>query len=438
MIVMKFGGSSLADAERIRDAVRIVMLNRARHPIVVVSALGGVTDALLKAAKLATEGKGREAAAYVADRHSSVIRDLGIPLTTVDPELSRLSSILAAVSMLNELTPKTLDEVASLGERMSSRIVAAYMRKEGAGAAAHDAYDIGMITDSRFGNADCLPESMRSIRAALSRQGETIPVVTGYIGKDREGSITTLGRGGSDYTASILGAAIGADEIQIWTDVNGIMTADPRVVKGALSIPKVSYSEASELAFLGAKVLHPKTILPAIEKRIPVRILNTFNPSHKGTVVLREIATKRRVASIACKKGIKSINIYNPNMFLAHGFMKGLFSVFDSFGISIDMIATSNVSVSVTLDEDRDLRGLVRELSSLAQVEIREGRAKISLVGKQVAFIPGLFGRMFSSLDDIRVEMISSSASETNQGFVVKGEDADKAVARLHREFFGR
>ena len=212
-------------------------------------------------------------------------------------------------------------------------------------AAARNAYDIGMLTDSNFGDADVLPETADMIRGAFKPEQGVVSVVTGYIGKDRQGEITTLGRSGSDYTASIVGAAIGAEEIQIWTDVDGVMTSDPRIVKGAMSIESVSYSEASELAFMGAKVLHPKTILPAIEKGIPVRVLNTFNPSHRGTTIVRDIKTRSRLASIACKRRVCVINISTPEMFLAHGFLRRVFEIFDNLGFSVDMVSTSEVNV---------------------------------------------------------------------------------------------
>lgn len=438
MIVMKFGGSSLANAGRIRKAVSIVQSNVGKNPVVVVSALGGVTDMLISAARLALSGRQKKELDAIVDRHMSAVRELGIDPGTVEGDLTELSRIIEGISLLSELTPRTLDKVVSFGERMSSKIVAAHMRAGGMDAQAFNAYDVGLLTDSNFGDADYLPEAEAGIRRALLWRRRGIPVITGYVGRDRDGNITTLGRGGSDYTAAIFGAALNAKEIQIWTDVNGIMTSDPRIVKSAISIGEVSYGEASELAFMGAKVLHPKTILPAVNKQIPVRILNTFNPSHKGTVVLKDIGVKRRVASIAYKKRIKVINIHNPSMFLAHGFMKRIFEVFDSFGVSVDMIATSDVNVSMTLDEGHDIGGLLQELRKMAQVEVRSNRAKISLVGKDMAFIPGLFGKLFSSLRDIRVEMISSSTSEINQSFVVREEDADETIRRLHKEFFGR
>jgi len=438
MIIMKFGGSSVADAQRIRNVANIVKLNKSRSPVVVVSALGGVTDSLITLATHAVENKEKGEFEKLKEKHITAVKALGLQSSVIDADLKELKGIIDSVSLLDELSPRTLDKVVSFGERLSSKIVAAYLSKMGLSAKACNAYDIGLITDSHFGDADYLPEAEGMINKALSRNKNTIPVITGYIGKDKEGEITTLGRGGSDYTASIVGAAINAGEIQIWTDVDGIMTADPRVVKNAKNLEKVSYSEASELAFMGAKVLHPKTILPAIRKNIPVKILNTFNPGHKGTIVLKEISAKKRIASIACKKKIKVININNPQMLLAHGFLKKVFEAFDNNGISVDMVATSDVNISVTLDGKHNIDKVVQQLERIAQVEVFSNRAKVSLVGKNMAFIPGLFGKMFSAIGDIEVEMISSSSSEINQSFVVREEDADKTVRKLHKEFFGR
>jgi len=437
MIVMKFGGSSVADAERIKNVAEIVKSKMGRKPVVVVSALGGATDALISIAKSAQEKKSNGEFAAFFDRHRKAIAELGLKEELIKGDEEELTRLIESISVLNELTSRILDRIFAFGEGMSSKIMAGYMQSIGMPASAYAAYDVGMITDSNFGEADVLPETESLIKGAFGHI-DGIPVVTGFIGKDMAGNPTTLGRGGSDYTASIIGAAIGAEEIEIWTDVDGVMTSDPRIVKSAVSIDRVSYEEASELAFLGAKVLHPKTILPAVNKNIPVRVLNTFNPSHKGTVVLKEIEKGSRVASIACKKGVSVINIYSPNMFGAHGFLKEIFSVFESLKLSVDMVATSEVNVSVTVDEKHDLKRLVNELSKIAKVEIRNNRAKISLVGNDMLLMPDLFGKLFMSLKDIRVEMISSSTSEINQSFVVKQEQADEAVRRLHMTFFGR
>ena len=439
MIIMKFGGSSVADGPRIANVANIVELNADRHPVVIVSALGGVTDSLIHLAKAAGSMERKKTIQELKNRHVSTLKSLGLEEGLLNDDFSKLNDALSEIGSSSKVTEKSMDRVVSFGERMSSKIVAACIRSKGIECAAYNAYDLGMVTDSNFGNADILPETYSAIKREFSRIGKgIIPVITGYIGKDRNGEITTLGRGGSDYTASIIGAATGAEEIQIWTDVNGIMTADPRIVENALNVKEVSYKEASELAFMGAKVLHPKTILPAISKNIPVRILNTFNYRHKGTVVLGDIKTRRRVASIACKRNIKVINIYTPSMFLAHGFLKKVFGIFEDFKIPIDMISTSEINISVTVDQKEDISPAIEELKKIAEIEVLDNRAKVSLVGKNMVIMPRLLGRLFYALDGIRVEMISSSTSEINQSIVVNGQDADKAVRKLHKTFFGR
>ncbi|MHB1829850.1 MAG: aspartate kinase [Candidatus Micrarchaeaceae archaeon] len=438
MIVMKFGGSSVANAERIQNVVNIIRLNIEREPVVVVSALGGVTDSLIKSAELAVEGGETEEIYSIEKKHLAVISSLGISDAGVKKDLQELRMLMKEIAVLGKLTQKTLDRVVSFGERMSSKIIASYMQKTGIAAKAYNAYDIGMLTDSGFGGADIFPRTYGLIAKAMENLIGTVPVITGYIGMDKNGDITTLGRGGSDYTASIIGAALDVEEIQIWTDVDGIMTADPKIVKGAKNITEVSYDEASELALLGAKVLHPKTILPAINKNIPVRILNTFNPGHRGTVVLKDIKKRRRIASITCKKRMTVINIYSTKMSLAREFIGTVFAVIDNLGFSVDIISASDSSVSITIDGDRDTNELVQKLREKASVAVIENRAKISLVGKNMNFTPEQLGKLSSSLSDIRIEMAPSGASDISQSFVVEEKVADKAVIKLHKTFFGR
>ncbi len=438
MIVMKFGGTSVGDAERIKSIAKLVAARKSKSPIVVVSAVGGVTDLLIKIAKsAAAQNLDTEMLDELITRHVHIAHDLGIDRNILQDDIKELERLVKGVSMIGELTPKTLDAIMAFGERSSSKLVAGYLSSIGHNANAYNAYDVGLVTDSNYGSADVLPEAYPIMNRKISKLSG-IPVITGFLGKDKNGIITTLGRGGSDYTASIVGAAVNAKEIQIWTDVNGIMSSDPKIVKKAETLDVVSYSEASELAFLGAKVLHPKTILPAVNKNIPVKILNSMNPKHKGTVVLKNIKKERRVASITCKKRISVVNLHTPSMFLVHGFLKKVFDTVDRLGLSVDMISTSEVSVSMTFDNEHGLDRLVRELKKLSEVELLSNRAQISVVGNNLASIPGIFGRIFSALDGIEVEMISSSASEVNQSFVVQEKDANSSILKLHNEFFGR
>ena len=329
------------------------------------------------------------------------------------------------------------DNFVSFGERFSARIVANYLKSLGINSEAKDAFDIGIIInkESKFEvSKDKYPE----IKEHISKINSVL-VITGFIAKDTKGKITTLGRGGSDYTATILGAAINAEEVQIWTDVDGIMTADPKLVKNPKKLDSVSFEEASEIASLGAKVLHPKTILPAVEKNIPVRILNTFNPKNLGTVVSNNTIKEPRVSSITYKKSIKVINISTPRMLESKGFLRRIFEVFDINNISVDMVSTSEINISVTIDNLKNQRidKAESELKEIGKIDIKENRAIISVVGNKMSHVPNVMSIIFSALNNIDVEMISSSMSEINQSFVIKEEQLEEAVKRLHKVFFG-
>ena len=299
-----------------------------------------------------------------------------------------------------------------------------------------------IITDDNFGSADFLLQptkiNIKKILTPLIKKN-IVPVITGFIGSTKNNQVTTLGRGGSDYTASIIGFCLGASEIQIWTDVDGIMTADPKIVKKARSVELVSYEEASELAVLGAKVLHPKTILPAVTKNIPVRILNTFNPSHKGTTIMQEARKHNYIASIACRKGVKVIDIHDPKMFLMHGFLYKIFKIFDELKISVDFISTSEVSISVTIDGHFNTIKLVERLKDWADVGVKNDRATVSVVGRPSGSAPMICGKIYTLFENkkIDIEMISLGASKINETVVVRQENADNVVKILHKTYFG-
>lgn len=435
MIVMKFGGSSVANAKRIRNAAGIVRSRIDKNPIVVVSALGGVTDSLIEAANESVDGMGLKKVDGILERHYAAIEELGLNPEIIDAEVKQMRSSFDEINAERKLTQKMFDRIVSYGERMSARIMAACLSDMDIQARAYDAYDIGLITDSNFGDADVLPESYARMNK-LVRKIKGTPVITGYIGKDKNGDITTLGRGGSDYTASIVGAAVGAEEIQIWTDVDGIMTADPKMVSTAKSIDIVSYGEATELAFLGAKVLHPKTILPAVEHNIPVRILNTFNPEYKGTLVLGNVNMKSRVASIAYKKQVQVVEISMPMIEQKNRFLQRILEIFENHKVPVDMITTSDVSASITIDGKYRTDALLNDLGKMAIVEVKSNMAKVSLVGHDLAQIPGVKERVSDSLKTVDVEM--RSASKINQSFVVKENRAKSVIKKLHDAFFGR
>jgi len=312
MLVMKFGGTSLGDAERIDTMVRLVRGRLPRRPILVCSAHSLVTDLLLEGAKAASLG--RPDVGPVARREREVVEALRLPMSLIEDDLARLGELFQGLSLLRELTPRSLDHVAAFGERMCVKVVAAVLRRRKIPATAVQADEAGLVTDGKYTRASPLPEAYDNLRRSLAAV-KGVPVVTGFIGRDRDGNVTTLGRSGSDYTATIVGRAVGAEEVEIWKDVDGVLTADPRIVADARPVGQISYAEASELAYYGAKVIHPATIHPALEGGIPVRILNTFDPKAPGTVIVAHRPPGGSlVTSIASKRGIRLVNIVSARM----------------------------------------------------------------------------------------------------------------------------
>lgn len=434
MIVMKFGGTSVGSAERIKKTAQIIKSRLGRKPVVVVSAVTKVTDMLVE---LARGGSRSELIARVRKVHHDVLEGLGLETNLVESDLAELEK--AAKGLGKSADAKTQDLIQSFGERMSSKIVAAHLNDIGIAAKAFNSYEIGMITDDNFGKAEPLEIAYKKLNESIKKQ-DVLMVITGFLGRTKEGDITTLGRGGSDYSASIVGLAISAEEIQIWTDVNGIMTADPRVVTDAKTIREVSFAEASELAYFGAKVLHPKTIGPAIRRGIPVKVLNSFEPENPGTTIVERAKTnKHTIKSLAYKKNITLINVQSIRILGAIGFLAKLFGIFEKYGKSIDMIATSEVSVSMTVDDDSNLDAIIGELKNIANVSISRNKSIICVVGEGMRNTPGISGKTFSTLgrENINIEMVSQGASEINITFIVDGKDAEKAIRALHREFFG-
>ena len=442
---MKFGGTSVGSAERIAAVVDRVRERMGQQPVVVVSALSRVTDLLVRAAHIALAGGSdwENAASEVRSRHRAVVSEL-LPsgpiqdrlLARLDSVVSELRGFLGAVQSLGELTPRTLDAIAAVGERLSFEIVAS---APGGPFQPVDARAL-IVTDESFGRAlPILDETARRVRETLIPiiQSGSIPVLPGFIGSTARGITTTLGRGGSDWSAAVLGACLGAEEIQIWTDVDGLMTVDPRVVPGAKVMPEATFDEAAELAYFGAKVLHPATIKPAIERGIPVRILNSLNPSAPGTLIRgRAEAEVGRPRAVAFKKGISVILISQPRMLMAHGFVARVFEVFARHRAPVDLIATSEVSISLTIDDPASLPLVERDLAELGEVKILTGMTIVSVVGQGFIRQHGLAGRIFQALRDVTIVMISFGASDVNVSFVVEDGEAEKAVRLLHREFF--
>jgi len=433
MIVMKFGGTSVGDAAHIRRVVELVRARLADRPCVVVSAHSGVTDALLDQAHKAVVGKHDLAA--LRERHDKIKAELGVDVPEHEALFQELSDLLRGISLVAESTPRLLDHVASFGERLSVHTVAAALRAAAVPARAVMAYDAGLKTDSRHQRAKPLPESFDAIAGNLAALSE-VPVVTGFIAKDDAGSITTIGRNGSDYSASLFGRALKAREIQIWTDVPGVMTADPRLVPDALPIECMTYDEAAEIAFCGGKVLHPATLQPAVEADIPVRVLDTRNPTGPNTVICRDVPPSRPVVrTVVQKRGICLVNIVTPRMLGAHGYMAKVFDAAARHEVALDMLATTEISVSATVEDDRRrLPALLAELQQLGDVTIDRQVAAVAVVGHAVGESPATIGAIFSTLarEGIALRMISMGARRTNVGIVVGEADTARAVKALH------
>jgi len=433
MIVMKFGGTSVGDAAHIRLVVELVRARLKDGPCVVVSAHSGVTDELLDQAHRAVAG--RHDLTALRERHQRVCDELGVTVPEHDGLFQELSDLLRGISLVAETTPRLLDHVASFGERLSVHAVTAAFRRAGIEAEAVMAYDAGLRTDSRHQRARPLPESFDAIARSMAGR-DKLCVVTGFIAKDPAGSITTIGRNGSDYSASLFGRALHASEIQIWTDVPGVMTADPRLVPDARPIECMTYDEAAEIAFCGGRVLHPATLQPAIEKEIPVRVLDTRNPDGPNTVIWREVPPSRPIVrTVVQKRGICLINIVTPRMLGAHGFMARIFDAAARHEVALDMIATTEISVSATADDDRrHLPPFIAELEKFAEVTVDRQIAAVAVVGHAVGESPSTIGAIFSTLarEQIALRMVSMGARRTNVGIVVAEHDTAHAVQALH------
>lgn len=456
MVVMKFGGTSVEDAAAMKNVIEIVrrewqVSQRAGNgaPLVVTSACAGITNKLFALGELAASGKRAEAKdtlKAIKTHHQKLMSEL---LSGNAPSLGErvgelfddLSSIVKALDVIGEITPRLLDTIASNGELLSSLILAEAMREAGLPAEWADARQT-LCTDNNFGKAQPLqPQTEERAQAQLLpllRSGKVV-VTQGYIGATLQGQTTTLGRGGSDYSASIFGAALRAESIQIWTDVDGVMTSDPRLVPEAKRLKVMTFREAAELAYFGAKVLHPSTIRPAVQQNIPVYVLNSKRPHIEGTLITSSIQSfDGMVKSIAHKKGQVIINLTSTQMLDAFGFLYKVARIFAEAETPIDMISTSEVSISLTIGDTTRLARIERELSEIAEVDIERNVAIVCVVGDNLRAAPGIAGRIFSTLaaSGINIKMISQGASEINIGFVVAEQDAPKAVQALHHEFF--
>ena len=440
MIVMKFGGTSVESAQAITRVAGIVRARLDRKPVVVVSAMGKTTNKLLAIAADAVAGELRPALDKLSELREFHLRESsGLDVNDiVEAHFEDLDALVRGLAVMRELTPRATDAISAYGERISSLIVAAHLRRCGIDAAHVDSRSV-IVTDRRHTQAAPLfEETNRRLRETLAPMlDHLVPVMGGFIGATEDGVTTTLGRGGSDYTASIVGAGIGAEEIQIWTDVDGMLTADPTILPGAYRVKVCSFTEAAELAYFGAKVLHPATVLPAIEKNIPVRILNSRRPEVEGTLIVSDPPPcSTPIRSIACKRNITLWNIVSTRMLMAHGFLRRIFEVFDRYETPVDMLATSEVSVSLTIDNTRSLDAIRTELETFAEVSIEQNQAIVCLVGENIRRCDNVSARAFTALDGIRPRMVSQGASQLNLSMVIAASDLQRAVESLHGEFF--
>jgi len=450
IVLMKFGGTSVEDAAAMRRTAAIVRgrVEKGLQPIVVVSAMAKVTDQLLAAAAAAGICDKAGALALSARLRSRHLETAAALLTTpalstlqsvIQHEFDALDDLLRGIIAVGELTPRTTDLVVSFGERLSSQIVAAAFAANGLNGTHLDARLV-IITDDQYGKAvpqeDLIEQRMLEHALPLVEQG-LVPVMGGFIGSNEKGITTTLGRGGSDFSAALAGGALHAGAIEIWTDVNGIMTTDPRICPDALRVKTISFEEAAELAYFGAKVLHPATILPAVQKNIPVWVLNSRNAANEGTRISAVAPPCRSpFKSIAVKKKLTIVDIVASRMLMSHGYLKAVFDIFDKHKVAIDMVSTSEVSISVTVDTSDKLPAVADDLAKIADVKYESNKALICLVGEDIRGHAGIAGKVFTAVGHVNVRMISQGASEINMSFMIEEDDAAEAIRSLHARFF--
>ena len=459
MIICKFGGTSVADRAAIQRLIGIIRAARQaaiqpespdwRGPVVVVSALGGATDRLLGLAAEAGAGDiegAREHVRALCARHLDVAGIITAAAERADveqfirQEFDTLDRVVGALGVLGEVSPRGLDAIAATGEILSSRIVAAALTSHGLAAGWVDARE-AIVTNGEFTQAAPLwKETTARLHDTLDPVlvQRRIPVIGGFVGATTDGITTTLGRGGSDYSAAIIGSCLDANEIQIWTDVDGMLTADPRVVKDVHVVPQLSFDEASELAYFGAKVLHPATIQPAVAKNIPVRILNSRRPSDAmGTLVTRERPSGAGpLTAVASKKGVTVVDISSTRMLMAHGFLRRIFEIFEQHRTPVDVVTTSEVSVSVTLDDARRLPEIMQALAGVADVTSEDGMAILCAVGEGLQNDPTFVGKLLDALEGVPVRMLSQAAARRNITLVINERDLEPALQRVHARFF--
>lgn len=444
MIVIKFGGTSVATAHGIQQIYKIISKVKDKKPVVVVSAVAGVTDLLLSVARSSLI-EAKKSLSDIRKFHIDFIDKLALSSGTKKEILRYLDAVILEIGKVVRIEGSEKayeDKIVSFGEILSSYIISKTLFEKGLPTIQVIAADI-IVTDRNFGGAEFLVGPTRKkvcqkIKPLLEK--DIIPVITGFIGASVDGKITTLGRGGSDYAAAILAFCLGASEIQIWKDVNGVYTTDPRLVKEAKNIPVLSYREASEMAFFGAKVLHPRTIRPAVAAKIPVRVLNTFYQEKTGTLIVEKSDRDVPVTAISFKRRTTLVNIYATEMLFSKGFLMRIFTIFARNNISINLVAVSEVSLSVTLDNDSNLDRVVELLSRFSKVTVKKNIGIVSLIGEGIIESSRTVKKLFDVLDEkkISVKMISLGATDINISIVIESDRVETAVKELHKTFFSK
>jgi len=445
-VVLKFGGTSVEDAAAIRRVIQIVKQRLRHKPVVVISALSDVTDQLLEAGKIAALGQlsqARESADTLQRRHQQVVLDLTDPSETrnlrpqLESDFQQLHQVLQSIAAAGELTARLQDHLLGLGECLASRIVHAAFAHAGCDAAWVDAKAC-IVTDAAHTQATPLWEEtdqrLQAVLLPLLAQGK-IPFIGGFIGVTRDGIPTTLGRGGSDFTASIVGAALESSRIEIWTDVDGILTTDPRLCPDARRVPSMSFEEAADLAYFGAKVLHPAAIAPAMRKNIPVWVLNSRNPEGKGTEIVAHPSDECILKAITARKGVTVVDVEAVRWF-APELLREIFEVFERHQYGLDFLSASRGSLSLLVTSTDALPKIADELKGLATVRWENEKALVCLVGEKVRRQPEIASQVFRALADTDLRMICQGASERNISFLVDEAQAEESVRKLHRLFF--
>ena len=448
MIIMKFGGTSVANFEAITRTIFIIGGKLDQKPVVVVSALSKVTDLLYRisdAAAAGNETETKDLLSQLRQRHvdlaaellsQSVLKDEAV--ANVNSICDSLDSIAMAVCSLGELSDRNKAIIISKGEYLSSTIIAHAMNSKGIRTRWIDARDM-MVTNKSYLKAEpdmsAIAERVPGV-VSQAYEGVDAVITQGFVGVTADGEPTVLGRGGSDYSASLIGLAIDAERIEIWTDVDGVRTADPRSVKNTKYLEKISFEEAAEMAHFGAKVLHPLTIEPAVKKNIPIYVLNSMNPSGKGTAILRNELIEDGVKSVSFKENIKVINIFSTRMINTSGFLRRVFEIFSESKVSVDLISTSEANISVTVDAAQNIDSVVAQLSEFADVIVDDDKSQVSVIGKNIVRLNGMLKKTFTPLKKCNVYMISQGASFVNISFVVDREELADVVQDLHDHLF--